>query len=97
MRRTYLVPVLALLFAVLALIPCPAGAAESGGGSVDFSIRFYDKRIYFIETDPIYVQISITNNSSSEPTGLNWRMSGSFRWISISAPCPTGGLIRRIS
>jgi hypothetical protein len=43
-----------------------AGAAEAGkGGTIDFSIRFYDKRIYFAESDPIYVQVTIANNSPS--------------------------------
>jgi hypothetical protein len=32
-------------------------------GTVDFSIRFYDRRIYYVESDPILVQITITNNS----------------------------------
>jgi len=34
-------------------------------GTVDFSIRFYDRRVYYAETDPIFVQITITNNSPS--------------------------------
>jgi len=37
-------------------------AAESPG-TVEFSIRFFDRRIFFVETDPIFVQITITNNS----------------------------------
>ena len=41
-------------------IPVSAGAAEAG---IDFSIRFYDRRIYHVETDPVYVQVTITNNS----------------------------------
>jgi hypothetical protein len=32
-------------------------------GEVEFNIRFYDRRIYYLESDPIYVQITITNNS----------------------------------
>ncbi|MDR0442377.1 MAG: hypothetical protein LBH44_03105 [Treponema sp.] len=32
-------------------------------GKVDFNIRFLDRRIYYVETDPVYVQITITNNS----------------------------------
>jgi hypothetical protein len=32
-------------------------------GEVEFSIRFYDRRIYYVESDPIYVQITIANNS----------------------------------
>jgi hypothetical protein len=34
-------------------------------GTVDFSIRFYDRRVYYVESDPIFVQITITNNSPS--------------------------------
>ena len=34
-------------------------------GDVEFNIRFYDRRIYYVETDPIYVQVTITNNSPS--------------------------------
>ena len=34
-------------------------------GQVEFSIRFYDRRIYFVQSDPIFVQITITNNSPS--------------------------------
>jgi hypothetical protein len=49
----------------------PLGAAENG---IDFSIRFFDRRIYYVaETsgnplvspDPVYIQVTITNNSPS--------------------------------
>jgi hypothetical protein len=58
---------LSLLFIFCAGFPAyRAGAAEAGkGGAIDFSIRFYDKRIYFAESDPIYVQVTIANNSPS--------------------------------
>jgi len=39
--------------------------AVESPGTVDFSIRFYDRRVYYAETDPIFVQITITNNSPS--------------------------------
>jgi len=39
-------------------------AAESSG-QVEFNIRFYDRRIYYVQSDPILVQITITNNSPS--------------------------------
>jgi hypothetical protein len=32
-------------------------------GEVEFDIRFFDRRIYYVNTDPIFVQITITNNS----------------------------------
>jgi len=36
-------------------------AADSG--QVEFNIRFYDRQIYYVESNPIFVQITITNNS----------------------------------
>jgi hypothetical protein len=46
------------------IIPLYAGAAEmSASGDVEFNIRFYDRRIYYVEGDPIYIQVTITNNS----------------------------------
>ena len=39
--------------------------SASDAGQVEFNIRFFDRRIYFVETDPILVQIMITNNSPS--------------------------------
>jgi hypothetical protein len=30
---------------------------------VDFNIRFFDRRVYYVESDPIFVQMTITNNS----------------------------------
>ncbi|MCL2808849.1 MAG: hypothetical protein FWD24_02150 [Treponema sp.] len=32
-------------------------------GQVEFNIRFFDRRVYYVETDPIFVQVTITNNS----------------------------------
>ena len=46
------------------IIPLYAGAAEmSTSGDVEFNIRFFDRRIYYVEGDPIYIQVTITNNS----------------------------------
>jgi hypothetical protein len=56
----------AMLTLVLGLFAVfPAGASEDPPqpGTVSFSIRYFDKRIYFVETDPIYIQITIANNS----------------------------------
>jgi len=54
--------VLLALFCVI--IPLYAGAAETSAfGDVDFSIRFFDRRIYYVEGDPIYIQVTVTNNS----------------------------------
>lgn len=41
------------------LSPVSAAAVQA----IDFNIRFFDKRIYYAEGDPIYVQITISNNS----------------------------------
>jgi len=51
-----------VIFSFLVLTGLSLYAAESPG-TVDFSIRFYDRRVYYVETDPIFVQITITNNS----------------------------------
>ncbi|MCL2759139.1 MAG: hypothetical protein FWD22_02890 [Treponema sp.] len=40
-------------------------AFEANPGKVEFNIRFFDRRIYYVESDPIFVQITITNNSPS--------------------------------
>jgi len=40
----------------------PLAAAEAG---IDFNIRFFDRRIYYVTSDPIFIQVSVTNNSSS--------------------------------
>jgi hypothetical protein len=45
-------------------IPIQAGATETPAG-IDFNIRFFDRRIYHVENDPIYIQLTVTNNSPS--------------------------------
>jgi len=45
-----------LVFCGVSLLP----AAEAG---IDFSIRYFDKRVYYLEQDPIFIQVTITNNS----------------------------------
>jgi hypothetical protein len=45
-----------LVFCGVSLLP----AAEAG---IDFSIRYFDKRVYYLEYDPIFIQVTITNNS----------------------------------
>jgi hypothetical protein len=59
-----------LLIAAIFLISChffPLWAVEGqiNMDGVDFNIRFIDRRVYYIDSDPIQVQITITNNSSS--------------------------------
>jgi len=45
-----------LVFCGISLLP----AAEAG---IDFSIRYFDKRVYYLEQDPIFIQVTIANNS----------------------------------
>jgi len=63
-----------ILFGLLVLTGLQAfelpASPVSEQGEVEFNIRLVDRRIYYVanaarETDPIYVQINITNNSSS--------------------------------
>jgi hypothetical protein len=54
-----------LLLAMLAL-PCiaiPMNAQTATEAGVDFSIRFYDRRVYYTDGDPIFIQATITNRS----------------------------------
>ena len=51
-----------LLFLCLACLPF-LNALEAVQGEVELSIRFYDRQIYYVHSDPVYVQITITNNS----------------------------------
>jgi hypothetical protein len=65
MRNLYRFGAAALLIILGFAVPFSAAAADAGtsAGTVDFSIRFYDRRIYYVEDAPIYVQITIANNS----------------------------------
>jgi len=59
-----LLPVFILIFGLSALfgatpLPLPA---ETG---IAFNIRYFDKRIYYLEQDPVFIQITLTNNSPS--------------------------------
>jgi hypothetical protein len=56
--------ILIVLILSMLAIPSLLLAAETGN-SVSFSIRFYDRRIYYLEQDPVYIQVTITNNSPS--------------------------------
>jgi hypothetical protein len=60
MRKLHHLGTAALLF--MLGLAVPLAAAEAG---IDFSIRFFDKRIYYVESDPVFVQVTITNNSPS--------------------------------
>jgi hypothetical protein len=58
--KNYLISLL-LIFA--GFIPICAEADEGPAAGIDFSIRFFDRRIYYVSSDPIYIQATITNNS----------------------------------
>ena len=58
MKKKYLLLAAALLF-FFSL--SPLSAAVDG---IEFSIRFYDRRIYYADADPVYVQITINNKSA---------------------------------
>ncbi|GHU08007.1 hypothetical protein FACS1894151_03220 [Spirochaetia bacterium] len=45
----------------LAVLVLSASAQEGSG--IGISIRFYDKRIYYVQDDPVFVQVTIYNNS----------------------------------
>jgi hypothetical protein len=70
MMKNYKVMWIVLLALCGALVPgalLPLSAAENG---IDFSIRFFDRRIYYVaassvEGDPVYIQVTVTNNSPS--------------------------------
>jgi hypothetical protein len=42
-----------------------AGSAAALSADIGLSIRYYDKRIYYMQEDPIQVQITLTNNTPS--------------------------------
>jgi hypothetical protein len=53
---------------ILMMMVCMAGIIISApvyaAQTVDFNIRFFDKRIYYTDTDPVYIQISIINSGT---------------------------------
>jgi hypothetical protein len=55
--------IFALVFWFLPVFSAGAAELSQGAGTVSFNIRYFDKRIYVVETDPVYVQITISNNS----------------------------------
>jgi len=53
---------LGLILLLGVIIPLNVMAAETSSG-IDFNIRFFDRRVYYAESDPINILITITNNS----------------------------------
>ena len=56
---------LLIFLLVLGLSALPGAPADTFQPGISFNIRYYDKRIYYLEQDPIFVQITLTNNSPS--------------------------------
>jgi hypothetical protein len=52
---------LAFFGGMLLMSATTAAAVEQAG--IDFSIRFFDRRIYYAQSDPINIQVTITNNT----------------------------------
>ena len=57
MKRKFIL--IAVLLAFLGIASLPAEA------SISFDIRYFDKRIYYLEHDPIFIQVTLTNNGPS--------------------------------
>jgi hypothetical protein len=55
-KRRYIFVLVSLILGGLSALP--AAAAENG---IEFNIRYYDKRIYYLEQDPILVLMTLTN------------------------------------
>ena len=56
-RKYFFLMILPILTGIL-----PLEAAET---AIGFNIRFFDKRIYYLEQDPIHIQVTLTNNGPS--------------------------------
>jgi len=59
------------------LFPAPTGPIGPGlsvpaGTGIAFSIRYFDKRVYYLEQDPIFIQVTLTNNG---PTPFRFRLA----------------------
>ena len=56
-----------ILWGLSPLLAAPAepGGTLSANTGISFSIRYFDKKIYYLEQDPIFIQITLTNNGPS--------------------------------
>jgi hypothetical protein len=59
-RKYAFLPVLLAIFALSTLHGAPSNTYEESG--IAFNIRYFDKRVYYLEQDPILVQITLANN-----------------------------------
>jgi len=64
-RKYTLIPALFIILGLSPLAGAPVGPAipVPADTGISFSIRYFDKRIYYLEQDPVYIQITLTNNS----------------------------------
>ncbi|MDR1566102.1 MAG: hypothetical protein LBS48_02320 [Treponema sp.] len=53
---------LAALFLLLGLSFSLEGVENAQTGPIAINIRFFDKKIYYLEAEPVYIQLTITNN-----------------------------------
>ena len=65
-RKFALIPALIILglSPLTAAPPGPASPVPANTG-ITLNIRYFDKRVYYLEQDPIYIQITLANNSSA--------------------------------
>lgn len=78
-------PYFLVISIVIALLgSTPLFANEAG---IDFSIRFFDRRVYHLEQEPILIQITLTNNS---PAPYRFKLANE-RPFSIDFDVRTGG------
>ena len=59
-RAVYTRPIAWVLFFLIFFQGASFLSANTG---VEFNIRFFDRRVYYLDSDPIPIQITITNNS----------------------------------
>jgi hypothetical protein len=53
---------IAVFFLILGICSGLEGLETAQNGQVSISIRFFDKRIYYLEAEPVYIQVTVTNN-----------------------------------
>ena len=54
-----------LVFAGLSSLSAASASPLWVDSDITFNIRYFDKRIYYLEQDPIFIQITLTNNGPS--------------------------------
>ncbi|MDR0601983.1 MAG: hypothetical protein LBG42_06330, partial [Treponema sp.] len=78
----------------------PVHAEETGAENIAFSIRFFDRRVYHVESESIYIQITVTNNG---PSTYRFRLADErafsvdfdVRTLGNRSLDPAGNLVRR--